>query len=363
MPDDLADISDAGLVRRALGGDQTAVSALIDSHADAVYAECQAALAVEDAVHAVFVRAGTRLSKLAEPARLREWLLAIARRELAGRQPQRTTPSLVSSQAEVETPERLRLRIAVDMMVALGFGPAVPLGSLESVDPALSLQFSDLWPTASVGEDDWEWTLDGFPHDLNRVAPLPRRLLRGTVAAAIALLAGLLIPPLLRSSADVQVAGIVESTDDVARALAEGEFGIDDAPSRQLGDTPVANTKPDGSGPTTTTVPLVAALPSATAASDSNTAVATTAGEPAALQPTPNRQPTTTTGPTSSVERTTTTLAATASTADSSRLISTSTDVPSPTAAASTTTTTTRAPTTTTRAPTTTTREIGRAHV
>jgi hypothetical protein len=364
MPNDLADSSDAGLIRRALGGDQTAVSALIDRHVDAVHAECQATLAVEhvalDAVHAVFVRAGACLSKLADRSRLREWLLAIARHEIAGRRqqsefartdvsPERTGHSF-SRQLDYAVPASFRHRMVVDMMVALGFGPVVPAASSDFADLSLSLRSAELWPIALVDEDNWEWMLDGFPLDPNRAAPLPRLLLGATVAAAIALLAGLLIFPLLRSDVDVQVAGIVESTDDVARAIAAGEFRIyDDETSRQLSEDSPDQTFDESISPATT--PL---LPGESASSDSGGASGTTEGG------TPIRQPDATTGSAAPIEPTTTTTAVTltSTTALTDATSTTSVIAVAPTISVTTgatTSVTTTTPVTTTSATTTST--------
>lgn len=79
----LPEPDDAELVRRARGGDEEAFEVLFVRHAPGVRrflgGVLRDAAAADDALQETFARAHRKLSALREPARVRSWLLGIAR--------------------------------------------------------------------------------------------------------------------------------------------------------------------------------------------------------------------------------------------------------------------------------------------
>src|ERR1700710_2311038 len=76
---------DASLAIRVAAGDEAALAAIYDRYAGRLLGFCQSMLRrqadAEDCLQDVFVIAATSLGQLREPAFLRGWLSAVARRE------------------------------------------------------------------------------------------------------------------------------------------------------------------------------------------------------------------------------------------------------------------------------------------
>lgn len=79
--------TDAELARAAAAGDRAAFAGIYDRYADRLHDFCVGMLrdrdGAADCVQDAFCTAATRLTQLREPEKLRPWLYAIARNELA----------------------------------------------------------------------------------------------------------------------------------------------------------------------------------------------------------------------------------------------------------------------------------------